>query len=115
MRPITGWVIYILISFGSIIPLGRLVFPIGVKVLWCIRVQRHLGAGSKPLVLQKRKLRSGEITWVGDRATIHLEEIPLSYTCQECVKKHKESHTSVYLDSLLHLCSKLGRQLANSL
>ena len=64
---------------------------------------------SNSLVLQKWKLRSGVITWVGGRATVLLEEIPLSYRHKEWVKTI--SHMSVYLHSLSHLHSKLGRQL----
>ena len=64
---------------------------------------------SNSLVLQTWKLRSGVITWVGGRATVLLEGIPLSHRHKEWVKTI--SHTSVYLHRLSHLHSKLGRQL----
>lgn len=50
----------------------------------CIRVQRHSDVGSKPLLVQKRKLRSGEMTWVGKGVAVHLEEISSSWKRKEC-------------------------------
>ena len=54
-------------------------------------------------------METGVIIWVGGRATVLLEEIPLSYRHKERVKTI--SHMSVYLHILSHLHSKLGRQL----
>lgn len=100
--------IYILIWFVYIMPLGGLVFPIGVEDLWCVRVQRRGIRMLTPSLLHYRNGNwgLGEITGVGGGQFTQKFHCPKSV--RDTIKTWSKSYE--FISRFLRLCFKVGRK-----